>query len=112
VPAGADDAPSSQLPSWPVPQGGYERVMKPDRRAKRRRPLRHREIALLRIMLLLEAAFSIVVLAAGQPATSLWHAAAIGVATHVVVFVATCSRYRLLQLVGLRPPADPHGPGG
>lgn len=103
---GADDKPLSRLPRWAAPQDGYESQLKPDWRERRRRPLRRREVAWLRAIWMLELAGCIIALAAGPPAPSLWHAAAIGLAISAVAYPATIPRHCLLQLFGLRPPAD------
>jgi hypothetical protein len=102
VPPGTDDdKSSSQVSQWPAPYGGYERVTKAGWRARRLRPLRRWQIECERAMLAVEIGFTIGLLVAG------WHAEAIGLATLVVLFPAACPRYRLLQLLGLRPPAGP-----
>jgi hypothetical protein len=96
------------LRPWPPPQGGYERILRPDRRAASRRPLTGSQIIFLRVLFLLAAAFVVATRAAGQPAPSLWHAAAIGVAAGLAgvlvgwLFVPF-GRHWLLQLAGLRP---------
>lgn len=100
----ADDQAPPQLRPWPPPQDGYDRILKPDRREARRRPLRRWQVAFVRVTLLSAAAFSAAVLAAG-PSASLWRGAAIAVATSELVTLALCPRQQLRQLVGLRPPA-------
>jgi len=96
--------PSSQLAPWRPPDGGWNRILKPDASSRRRRPLRRWEIVFMRVLLLTDAAFVAVVLAVGPPATSLWHAAAVGAAVAGLCALMMSGR-RLLQLVGLRPPA-------
>jgi hypothetical protein len=98
VPTGPDNEPSPQLGSWPAPHG-YEPMPKSGWRARRRRPLRRWEIECERATLALEIGFTVGLLVAG------WHAEAIGLAAWVALFPVACPRYRLLQLLGLRPPA-------
>ena len=103
---GADDERPSHVPRWLAPQDGYKSQFKRDRRERRRRPLPLREIAFLRVLLALEASFCIVVLAAGPPAPSLWHDVAVSLLGVVTVSLVVYPRHWLLQLSGLRPPAD------
>jgi hypothetical protein len=107
----ADHESSADLPSWPAPRGGYEPMPKSGWRTRRRRPLRRWEVTSQRVMLAVEVGFTIGLLVAGPPSPSLWHAAAIGFATWVVIYPATWPRYWLLQLLGLRPPAQRAGSG-
>jgi len=68
--------------------------------------MRRWEIAFCRVLVILELAFTAVVLVIGPHSPSLWRSMAIGLATSAVVFLATRTAYQLFQLAGLRPPAD------
>jgi hypothetical protein len=99
-----------KLPSWPPPDGGYGRILRPDRRAANRRPLTGSVITFLRVLILLTAAFAVAMLTAGPPAPSLWHAAGVGagiswVGMLVGWLLVPFGRHRLRQIAGLRPAA-------
>ncbi len=98
-----DERQSAKLPSWPPPHGGYERILKLDRRAE---PLPAWQIVFLRVLLILATAAVLAMLVAG-PA---WRTSAIGVAggelgTLLGFLLVPGGRRWLLQVAGVRPPA-------
>jgi hypothetical protein len=106
----SDGQQPAELPSWPPPHRGYERILKPDRRVARRRPLRGWEITFHRVCILLFTAVACAGLAAGQRVLWLWAAgigAVIGEAGWLAGWLlAPNGRQWLLQIAGLRPPAS------
>src|SRR5262245_56630303 len=107
----ADELDRPKLTPWPPPQGGYRRILRPDRRAESRRPLKAGEIAVLRTLFLLATAVAVAMLVAGPTAPSLWHAAAIGVAVTgpgilLSWLLTPFGRHWLLQIAGLRTAAN------
>ncbi len=98
-----------EMVPWPQPHGGYERILKPDRRAARRRPLRAWEVTFHRVCLLLFTAVAIAGLAAGPRVLPLWCAAMGAVSAElgwlIGWLVVPAGRHWLQQIAGLRPPA-------
>jgi len=71
-------------------------------------PLRRGEILAIRLTFLACAVFIPVTLGLTRT-TSLWHAAAVGLAGGLVAQTALLGRHKLLQLLGLRPPSNSDG---
>jgi uncharacterized membrane protein (DUF485 family) len=84
-------------------------MLKPEKRAARRRPLLRKEITIIRVTFLLVAAFAAVTLATGLLSHSVWRAIAIGAAVGGLGYMATCTWYQLRQIVGVSPPATRDG---
>ena len=103
-PAGRPTA--AGLPPWPAPDGGFERVMRPSRRERRRQPLTRRSVVATRVAFLLCAAGCAVALTLGG-AKSLPGVIVLAVSTCIQVMLLTAGQRR--QLLGLDPPEPGHG---
>jgi hypothetical protein len=98
-----DQRQQAPLRPWPPPQDAIERLT-------RQRVLLRWEIVFLRVLLLLAADIGAAILVAGPSALSLWREAGDELLAFAVLLPASWlvrarSRYWLLQLAGLRPPA-------
>jgi len=101
----ADHADPPKLHTWPRPDGGFERVMRPTARERRRQPLRRRQIIAIRLTFLLLAIFCAVVFALNVPTSSLLWREALSIAISEVLGFLWFTPRQLGQLLGLRPPA-------
>ncbi len=88
-----------QLRPWPPPQGGYERQLRSDWCSPRRRSLTRSDIRSIRLLIFLEAAFVVGVLAAGLGGAL--EGVAIGCAVGGLIGLVTSCWRQLRQILGL-----------